>query len=376
MAISIFLVTAVTLCIGVSALFGWLWTQPSVSLTDQFSDATFRQCVADALGTSPDSRVSRHDLSRLDHLRCRDQDGARITSISGIERLTGLKALDMKTSEPLVDISPLASVRSLREVTLHGTEDLRPLETLPHLERLQLVGTSGGRTYKPQLGSLRSMTSLREFVLIASGISDLSPVGQARSLTSLHLASTPVNDLSPLEKLTRLESVTLSPSDGPIPDLSPLAALPSLTEVSLLAGNATGQIDIGALAGSRSITSLSVALSFGQPPDALVGALSLGDLATLQELTLGLLPEETDLSWVGSLANLRSFMLINSDITDISPLGGLPHLSSVTLLSVPVESVAPLTRCPELKTVHLEDTGKVGDLDSLEKLPGVTVTQR
>ncbi|MCL2848801.1 MAG: hypothetical protein FWE61_01995 [Micrococcales bacterium] len=77
------------------------------------------------------------------------------------------------------------------------------------------------------------------------------------------------------------------------------------------------------LGGSRrSITSLSLTLGFELPPDFLAGAGSLGGLATLQDPTLGLVPAETDLSWVGSLSNLRSFMLISSHITDISASRG------------------------------------------------------
>ena len=115
--------------------------------------------------------------------------------------------------------------------------DLGFVSTLPHLKRLNLLGT---------------------------GVRDLSPLAGVETLEALNLSRTEVADLSPLALLPRLAELAIDRTR--VADLTPLAGSPALRRLSL---GSQPAVDLAAL---------------GRLPNLVV--LDIGDGSTLRRLDL------------------------------------------------------------------------------------------
>jgi hypothetical protein len=84
-------------------------------------------------------------------------------------------------------------------------------------------------------GALRSTPELK-FVVGASGLRVLNPLGNLKWLTHFNIRQyliSEISDLKPLENLKELTHLTLDISESKVIDLTPLETLPRIQEVSI-----------------------------------------------------------------------------------------------------------------------------------------------
>jgi hypothetical protein len=128
----------------------------------------------------------------------------------------------------VTDLSPLAELKSLKEIAIGHTQvsDLLPLADLKDLERLYL-----NNTQVSDLSPLGELKNLEVLSLQHTQVTDLSPLAELKSLESLWLHNTQVSDLSILVELKNLEY--LGVRNTWVSDLSPLAELKNLKMLTL-----------------------------------------------------------------------------------------------------------------------------------------------
>ena len=96
-------------------------------------------------GSNPTDISALGRLSRLASMTAELESSSGITAIHGWEGLERLKWLDLRLGPNLTDLSGLARLPAIRELSLGakhaGLPDLDPIEGLDHLERLSLYGS-------------------------------------------------------------------------------------------------------------------------------------------------------------------------------------------------------------------------------------------
>ena len=181
------------------------------------------------------------NLANLKHLELQNN---RITDITPLESLTNLDYLDTQNN-PIFDAdSPVVNIPdpNLRAAI---RESLRLREDIPVTRAVmrQLTGLDAGGLGISDLTGLEHATSLTFLALHNNDISDLRALFPLVNLTFLRLHGNQINDLSPLANLTELTTLLLSANN--ITNLSPLANLTQLTTLVLDGNNIT---DISPLA--------------------------------------------------------------------------------------------------------------------------------
>ena len=165
------------------------------------------------------------NLTTLSIDRDYTDSSAKITDISTLSGLTNLQALRLAANS-IVDISPLFVLTSLTHLGLSDNpitdiSDLRLLTALTHLdlEYNQLTDIS----------PLRNLTALKVLFLTGNwNISDFSPLGSLTNLETLWLGATSITESKLSAVLPFLLSLDyLIISSTPISDLSVLERLPS-----------------------------------------------------------------------------------------------------------------------------------------------------
>lgn len=174
----------------------------------------------------------------------------RLTGLEALEALPALEELSVSQSKaddfgPLrrltrverlnafalqaPEYSWLAGMTGLRAVVLASSTivDLSPLAGLVHLEELSIE-----RTQKIQdLLPLARLTALKSLNVDDSLVSDLRPLAGLPALESLSIGETRVTSLAPLAKVRTLKF--LEARGAPIADLGPVAKLPALAQIQI-----------------------------------------------------------------------------------------------------------------------------------------------
>ena len=183
----------------------------------------------------------------------------------------------------------------------------------------------------------RQLRTITTFESEMVGISDITGVEQATTLTTLVIPGNEITDIRPLRRLTRL--TTLNLAGNAVTDITPLAGLTGLTSLNL-SGN--GLTSIAALEDLTSLTTLD-----------------LSDNAL------------TDISLLENLTELTALNLSGNRITDISPLAALTRLTTLNLNGNPISDFTPLTGLTALTTLELGGTRLAG-LNAVSGLTGLT----
>ena len=270
-----------------------------------FEDANLEAAIRTALGVGGPDDLTCGLISGLTELTA---DGVSITSLVGIQNLTGLLGLHL-TNNPITDLSPLSGLTNLTTINLNrGSEfstdmatDISALSGLTNLLELRLNNTGN----IPDLSPLSGLTGLTLLHLFNNSITDISPLSGLTGLTSLVLSSIAdlptnvISDISVLSGLTNLTELYLNNTRN-IADLSPLSALTGLAQLRLRNNSIT---DISPLAGLTSLEGLNLAAN------------SYSDVSQLSGLT-----NLTFLAINGSRNGPPAGDPINGKVTDISAL--------------------------------------------------------
>ena len=126
-------------------------------------------------------------------------------------------------------------------------DDVSPLVGLSSLESLYIDGPVNDLT------PLARLSRLKRLGLTATRVRDLSPLVDLSDLEVLHLNESPVGDLAPLRKFIRLEELSLANTQAR--NLSPLTRLPQLRILYL---DRNQVADLESLAGLSSLTDLRI----------------------------------------------------------------------------------------------------------------------
>ena len=207
----------------------------SVPQTEVTPDGTVvSQAVADALrtawmATGPVTDEMLRDVQKL-HIQFDTWNPAYATEPTA-ENPYGL---------PLSDLSGLEMCVNLRALSLDGFfgTDLSPVGKLSSLTALSVCFT--GNLPSDLLWQADVLTSLplERLQIDNYTLSDLTAIGQIKTLRELWVTRCPLTDLSPLKNLTSLEKLRLGDLRGhgvsnQLTDLSPLAGLSHLNGLAL-----------------------------------------------------------------------------------------------------------------------------------------------
>lgn len=169
------------------------------------------------------------DLAPLSGLYLLESLDLETNQIQNLDPLAGLKQLEtLKLGKNQIeDISALSSLGSLRVLNLHtnAIKDLSPIGGLDKLQELDLCGNP-----IHQVDALKNLVGLHKLHLLGNLIGDLRPVGELTNLEELSTGDEKLDDLTPLEKLDKLKSLSVSCTGG---SLAFLRGLPLLEHLSL-----------------------------------------------------------------------------------------------------------------------------------------------
>jgi internalin A len=134
---------------------------------------------------------------------------------------TSLKDLFLGPGEydDLTPIQKLTTLMSLRAASA-PLKDLRPIEGLKRMDRLDLSHTLVDDDHLKAIGSLVNLT---ELMLDEVPISDISPVANLKKLERLSIKKTQVKNLTPVAGLHTLKFLYIA--ETPITDITPVQPL-------------------------------------------------------------------------------------------------------------------------------------------------------
>ena len=255
---------------------------------------------------------------------------------------------------PFLNAGKLGELKQLRVLALAGDdindfcflEKLRNLEELivdvssqadleciagSKLKKLHIVVSEGFSNSVNSLEFIRGMSQLESLTLDGLGVEDIGPLSVLRNLKSLSIVNSPVHDLSPLSELTNLHTLTLN--SVLVMDLSPLRSLQLLKKLTI-----TSRL-------------------FGRYPTFghnIADITPLGELLSLEELTLGDFKLVRDFSPLARLVNLKKLHITESSIVDLRVLNTLTELRELVACSTPETPVPNLPNLRKIRVIRLD----------------------
>ena len=223
----------------------------------------------------------------------------------------------------------------------NNTESVRELNIL--LSRV--AGNSRGRLgVSDIIDSIcrhDNIEPIRDIRLSWLPVSDLTPLSRLSVLQSLWLDGTHVSDLRPLAGRASLQRLSLEGT--PVSDITPLADLPFLEWLRL---NGTIVSDITPLAGISALRELWLI-------DTEVSDLTpLARLSCLRSLSLAG-TKVCDITPLSGISSLRLLWLIATEVSDLTPLASATSLHTLWLMGTPVCDLRPLLGLKSLRYLHL-----------------------
>ena len=320
-------VYTLTVCVTLFLLFPLTTTAQTVNIPD----ANLRAAIEEALGKTPNARITADEMATLREFRAVSMD---IRNLAGLEAAVNLEDLRLNNNS-ISNIAPLAGLIELRRVELEENKitDLSPLEELIGVEQLRL-----GNNLIVDLSPLEGLINLRGITLHHNAISDLSPLAGLVKLEWIGMSHNPVADLTPLSGLTNLHN--FHGWGTPVVNLAAIAKLPKLREINVCGGEIS---DISALADAKSLKELYL------PGN-----------------------EVSDLSPLKGLTNLTRLSLEHNEVSDLSPLEGLSNLTWVDLRDNKISDVSPLAALEQLRWIDLSQNTAITDVSALAVLPNLT----
>ena len=261
-------------------------------------DANLAAAVRETLGVAADAPITTEVLQNLRTLRLTDKGYRPIKDFTGLEYAVNLTELVMLGIHPLSDVSPLANLTKLTNLSF-GDNRVSDISVLANLTNLKRFGISGSQVW--DISVLANFTNLTE-LLLGNGLGD----------------DIPLSGISVLANLTNLTELTLA--NLALSDVSVLANLMNLTKLEIAAS------DVSNISGLANLTNLTELRLWGT--------------------------EVSDVSVLANLTNLTELRLELSQISDIAPLvanTGLGNGDIVVLLDNPLDKAATNTHIPALQ---------------------------
>lgn len=248
-----------------------------------------------------------------------------------------------------------------------GRVNFKSIAAFPNLKSLYVANST-----LCEVASLALMTNLTEFAFLdavfdfttpsrSPEFSDLTVFGKLPGLKRLWLWGISSRDISPLSKLGKLGTLSLSRS--PVRDITPLVKLHELRTLEL---RNLLTVDFEPLSRLHNLRSLSIVQK--QAIDFAV----IGRLTNLTELDLSGVQSE-DLGLLSGLTNLRKLSFEGSLISELAPLCHMTTLTVLRAPGCPICDLAPLAYLKDLEELDISyssvtDLTPVRQLEKLREL--------
>ncbi|WP_258104573.1 leucine-rich repeat domain-containing protein [Marinoscillum sp. MHG1-6] len=149
-------------------------------------------------------------------------------SLSYLNKVTSLDSLDLSGALYIIDLDPLAQVKTLKSVNISHTA-IPSLEGVRNLIGLRRINAEGSQV--DNLEYLKYLSALEELNIAKTSVDDISVVENLKNLKSLDLTETPVQNFAPLGDCPSLEVLKLNKSKVFNTDF--LNQLPNLRHVEM-----------------------------------------------------------------------------------------------------------------------------------------------
>lgn len=168
-------------------------------------------------------------LSKVPWVKNLSLRGDKITDITPVAQLKGLKKFDAYGCGGITDAKALGGLTELTYVSLYMTKvaDIAPLTKLTKLEELDLYATQ-----VTDLSPLKSFKKLKKINLYMVKAKDWAPLAELTELESIWLQFSDIKDLRMLAKATKMKSLLLSWCEN-LTDISAVANMPDLETIEL-----------------------------------------------------------------------------------------------------------------------------------------------
>ena len=370
------------------------------SLNLRENDITDISCLAElprleSLQLSDNSITDLSPLAGMTELMNLYVDGNDITDLSPLAEMTQMRYINVGDNPNLTDLSPLSGMTEMENIDFQNllVSDLSFLSGMTRVEYLNLSSIPAGTDLSP-LKNLSSVKSLNiqspeapigdlSFLSGMTGLQELYIYGIFESLTLpdlsglTNLATLQLNpasdyilpelDLSPLEGVTSLQSLTLYVNTTAPLDLAPLAGMTEMRELTLNS-NSTAPMDLSPLSGMTNMQSLDIRGNIQ----------STAPLLNMTEVTeLDLYNSDntlTDLSGLANMSKVQELRLSVGNVQDFSPLSGMTGLRTLSLsgdyYTDSLDFLKGMTALQELD-VYTSGEIRVTDLTALSGLTGL-----
>ena len=274
-------------------------------------------------------------ISKLTKLEELDLYGNRgIKSIGGFENLTNLRKLLLNRTMGITDIGPLKECRNLEELSIQYNK-VSSIEALKDHEKLLSLDISGNKNIS-DLSPLLKSTKLARLLANGNKITSLEGLRNLTDLKELHVSENKISDLSPLEKLLKLDDLDI----GNNPDIESLEVFKKLINISELKMNNAKKIN--------DFTPIS-------------------SLKNLDELNLTRC-NLTDISFLEGLNNITEMNLQQNEITDINPLINMGNLREIKLGYNRISDASPVSKLRSKFKVAIEMGSQEIEVDASNHL--------
>jgi internalin A len=165
--------------------------------------------------------ISPSDLAQIKSINMTTQEPIHQIDPCIFPMFTSLKDLFLGPGDydSLAPIQKLTSLEALR-ASLSQVKDLRPIEGLKRMDRLDLSHTMIGDDDLKSVGQLVNVT---ELMLDEDAVMDLTPVANLKKLERLSIKKTRVQNLAPIANLRSLKFLYIG--DSMVTDISPVQPL-------------------------------------------------------------------------------------------------------------------------------------------------------
>lgn len=351
----------------------------------------------------PDTALSSlHDLNELRELTIASKI---IKDLQPISHLTSLEIVsfpgNILQSNLVEDLAPLANLSLLEELTIHSRfiTDLSPLTVHKKLRKLNLVEDSADNyegvmhdispitelvnleelaighysavSKIDSIDGLEVLTNLRKLTLANTKVSNIEPIAAFTELEYLNLlGAVEIVSFSPLENLTKLESLSISENfmitkqNLLLHDIRFLAKMTKMRELDL---ERFQLFDISPIQGMLDLE----VLEFGY--NTIQDISPIANFKNLKVLSLTRNYIE-DISVLEGLTNLEKLFLARNDIVSINSLEQLTQLDRLSLSDNPIFDLSPLYGFSNNKLSELYLNKIEASCDDIEQLLNLDVS--
>lgn len=155
--------------------------------------------------------------------------GDKVTDLTPVAQLKGLKKLDAYGCSGITDVKPLSGLSELVDISLYMTKvaDIAPLSKLTKLESLDLYATE-----VTDLAPLKNLRKLKRLNLYMVKAKDWAPVADLTELEDIWLQFSNIKDLKILAKASKMKSLRVNWC-AELADISAVANMPDLESIDL-----------------------------------------------------------------------------------------------------------------------------------------------